>query len=635
MKIWNWLAPLMASVVIAGCGGGGGDAGTSPFPGGGGGGGNCTAGAASAAGTTCSATSIDVVASSVQVGSGGDTVTVSAVVKGPGNVGLAGAPVSFSTNTGNLTQPSVVTDASGVATVTFAAGSDRGNRTATIKAQSGSASSTIDVEVVGTTLSYSGVTTVPLAGTVNVTVKATDSKGAVVPNLPVTVTSSLNNGLSAATVTTGAQGTAALDYTATNPGTDSLAFSGGGVTITASIQISSSQFAFVAPAANTAIPVGSSQIVTVEYKVSGAPQANRLINFSTTAGTVSPTAVMTNGAGQASVIVSATTAGPGMVQATVSGGAAQATLPLSFVALSPARLVLQVSPTAIGPNSAGSTAQQTQLRATVTDANGNPVANSIVAFTRLVDPSGGNLSQASAVTDSGGQATVQYISGAGTTADGGIQLRASVLSDASVFGTTTMTVTQSALFIGLGTGNTITNVDAQTYKKDWVVYVTDSNGVAVANKDLTIKVLPVEYRKGFLVFADGGWSYDLPTLKTCANEDTNYNGVLDPGEDFNGSGNLQPGNIVLVTTTQTPNAAASGIARTDSTGRATISLLYAESYVPWIKVRLSAQATVSGTESSTSQEFYVSGLASDFTSASNPPAGTTSPFGVNACNVPN
>lgn len=633
MKIWNWLAPLMASVVIAGCGGGGADAGTSPFPTGGGG--SCAAGAASAAGATCSATAIDVIASSVQVGSGGDTVTVSAIVKGAGNVGLAGAPVVFSTNTGNLTQPSVVTDSSGVATVTFAAGSDRGNRTATIKAQSGSSSSTIDVQIVGTLLSYSGVTTVPLGGTVNVSVKATDSKGAVVPNLPITVKSSLNNGLSATTVTTGAQGTASLDYTATNSGTDSLAFMGAGVVVTASLQISSSQFAFVAPAANTAVPVGSSQIVTVEYKVAGTVQPNRLINFSTTAGTVSPTAVMTNGSGQASVVVVATTAGPGMVQATVSGGAAQATLPLNFVALSPARLVLQVSPTAIGPNSAGSVAQQTQLRATVTDNNGNPVANSIVAFTRVLDPSGGTLSQASAVTDSGGQATVQYISGAGTTADGGILLRASVLSDASVFGTTTMTVTQSALFIGLGTGNTITNVDPQTYKKDWVVYVTDSNGVAVANKDLTIKVLPVEYRKGYLTFANGAWSYDLATLKTCANEDANYNGVLDSGEDFNGSGNLQPGNVVLVTTTQTPNAAASGIARTDSTGRATISLLYAESYVPWIKVRLSAQATVSGTESSTAQEFYVVGLASDFSSATNPPAGTTSPFGVNACNVPN
>ena len=199
-----------------------------------------------------------------------------------------------------------------------------------------------------------------------------------------------------------------------------------------------------------------------------------------------------------------------------------------------------------------------------------------------------------------------------------------------------MTVTQSALFIGLGTGNVIENLDPQTYKKDWVVYVTDSNGVAVANKDLTIKVLPVEYRKGHLVF-NTVWTYDLATLQTCANEDTDYTGNLNsvPGKDFNGDGRLQPGNVVLITTTQTTTAAASGIARTDSTGRATITLLYAESYSPWVKVRLTAQATVSGTESSNAQEFYVDGLASDFTSATNPPAGVVSPFGVNPCNVPN
>ena len=198
-----------------------------------------------------------------------------------------------------------------------------------------------------------------------------------------------------------------------------------------------------------------------------------------------------------------------------------------------------------------------------------------------------------------------------------------------------MTVTQSALFIGLGTGNVIGNLDPQNYKKDWTVYVTDSNGVAVANKDLTIKVLPVEYRKGTL-FYNTVWTYDSP-LYTCANEDTDYTGQLNsiPNKDFNGDGRLQPGNVVRITTAQTPTAAPTGIARTDSNGQATITLLYAESYVPWLKVRLTAQATVSGTESSNSQEFYVEGLASDFTSVTNPPAGTTSPFGVNPCNTPN
>jgi hypothetical protein len=81
-------------------------------------------------------------------------------------------------------------------------------------------------------------------------------------------------------------------------------------------------------------------------------------------------------------------------------------------------------------------------------------------------------------------------------------------------------------------------------------------------------------------------------------------------------------------------ASGNGIARTDTTGRATISLIYAESYVPWVKVRLVAQATVAGTESSNDQLFYVVGLAADFNSATNPPAGVVSPFGVNDCATP-
>ena len=629
MNTLKWALAAMTISLVAACGGGG-NAGTAPF----GGGGGCSGSASSASSSCTAADKIDLIATSVEVGSGGDTVTVSAIVKDKNNVGLAGAPITFTATSGSLTQPQVTTNASGVATVTYAAGADRSNRTATISATSGKAKGTLDIDVVGTKLEYQGTNTVTLGSApVPVSIKATDSKGAPVPNLPVTVTSSLGNGLSATSLTTNATGTATVDYTATNPGTDSLVFTGGGTSKPTSIEISASQFAFIAPAPSASIPVNSSQVATVEYLIAGVPQASKVINFSTTSGVVTPSAT-TDALGRASVVISATTAGPGTVQATVQGAAAQANLLVNFVSLAPANLVLQISPTAIGPNAAGSTTNQAQLRATVTDVNGNPVSNTIVAFTRLLDPSQGNLPQASAVTDSSGQATVQYVSGPGTTSDNGIQLRASVLTNPAIFGDASMTVTQSALFIGLGTGNVISNLDPQTYKKDWVVYVSDSNGVPVANKDLTIKVLPVQYRKGHLVFATSSWVYDIPSLHTCANEDTDYTGILTPAKDFDGSGDLQPGNVVRITTAQTPNAAASGIARTDTNGQATITLLYAESYAPWVKVRLTAQATVSGTESTTYAEFYVPGLAEDFSTVTNPPAGVVSPFGENPCNVP-
>ncbi|HWI12305.1 MAG TPA: Ig-like group 1 domain-containing protein, partial [Burkholderiaceae bacterium] len=121
----------------------------------------------------------------------------------------------------------------------------------------------------------------------------------------------------------------------------------------------------------------------------------------------------------------------------------------------------------------------------------------------------------------------------------------------------------------------------------------------------------------------------------CTNEDANYNGVLDAGEDFNGSGSLDPGNVISVSTTGTSSGSSSGTVKTDSTGRATISLIYAESYAPWVQVKLRAEAVVSGTESSKEATFWVTGLASDFSDQTVPPAGVDSPFGENPCNVPN
>ncbi|MCU7374923.1 Ig-like domain-containing protein [Paucibacter sp. O1-1] len=107
------------------------------------------------------------------------------------------------------------------------------------------------------------------------------------------------------------------------------------------------------------------------------------------------------------------------------------------------------------------------MLAKVTDASGNPVADATVNFSQVSDPSGGRLQQASAVTDLNGVATVQYVSGAESTASGAVQLKGTVAGSTSVTGTALLTVNQSALFIALGTGNTISNFDNQTYEKNW------------------------------------------------------------------------------------------------------------------------------------------------------------------------
>lgn len=674
MNLQTGLLALGATLLISACGGGGGSAGT-PVLGSGSAASSAstTASSPSSAASSVTAASVDLIASAVQVPSGGDQVTITASVKNAGNVSMPAAPVVFSATSGTLSSAALVTDATGAATVILTAGSDRSNRSIVVTATSQAASGAITLPVVGTTLSYSGVTTVALNGTVQTTVTAKDSKGTVVSGLPVSVTSSLGNTLTAATLTTNPQGTAVVGYTASHAGTDTLAFSGGGASVSTAISISGENFAFTNPSANTSIPVGTRQALTMRYLSNGVPQASKTIAFAATAGSLSladPTAAnpclsstaagtaLTDSNGNATICIVSTTASPATVQGTligVVGVAAQATLPVTFVALTPATVVLQVSPTALSANSAGTTTQQASVVATVTDAVGNPVSGVTVNFNRIADPSGGNLDQASAVTTTGGQASVHYIAGSTSTANNGVRLQATVQGFPTVTaGTASLTVSQSALFIALGTGNSVVLLDTQTYQKDWVVYVTDANGVPVSNVSLTVKALPVLYGKGQLYFSGGAWGWSqTPTSNittdpasseplgmtpegdyVCANEDTNYNGVLDPAEDTNRDGVLQPGNVISVTGSST-SGASTGIVTTGSTGRATISLIYAKSYANWVKVRLVASAVVSGTESKTQAEFWAAGAAPDYSTQTVAPPGEFSPFGVNRCNSAN
>ncbi len=563
-------------------------------------------------------TSIELISSSTSVGTGGDGVTVRAFVKDANNNALPNIAVSFSTSSGTLAGISGVTDASGAATATISAGADRSNRNAVITVSSGTVSNTLTLPITGTRLTLSGPSALIRGTAANFDVVVTDSKSNVVPNAAITATSSLGNALLASGGNaTNASGQVRFGYTATSAGTDTLLFSGAGATVSPSpaLVISAQNFAFISPAPSSTVAVNTSQLVTVRLE-GVTPLAGNTINFAATGGTLSATTAATNAAGEASVSLTSSSAGPVTLQATVNGTATSTTLPLVVVATAPTSLVLQVTPTAVAPNIGTSTANQVQVVAKVTDATGNPVQGQTVNFSRVADPSGGNLLQASATTDASGQASVAYRPGSESTANNGVVIRGTVASAPAATGTASLTVNQTALFIALGTGNTITNLDPQTYRKDWVVYVTDSNGIPVNGATLTIKAIPIEFLVGALAWDGQSWSYIAPIWQ-CRNEDRNTNGVLDAGEDDNGDGVLWPGNVIAVTP---------GNVQTEN-GRATISLIYAESYAPWVKLKLTASATVSGTESSTSVEFVVVGDATDFNSVSNPPAGATSPFG--------
>jgi len=633
----TWLTVLAAAASLTACGGGGG-AGT-PLYGG---------SSNTPTTTTSTASAVDVSSSSLQLGSGaGESVTITVVVKGAGSVVLPDTAVTLQASSGSLAVAATKTDSSGMVTATLTPGtnaSDKANRTIRVSATSGNASGYVDVQVTGTTVAYSGATSFSAgAAASNMSLLVKDSKGAVVPGATVNVTAgTLGNALSALSATTDSNGSATFSYTPTNAGTDSLIFSALGATTTATLVISGQDFVFTSPASGTSVTVGAPTSISVRYRLNGAAVSGATVNFAATAGTLTAATATTNGSGVATTSLTSTFAGATTVTATISG-VGTISLPISYVATTPSSVVLQVSPSAIAPNTNGSVAQQSTVSARVTDVNGNPVKGVTVDFSRTADPSIGDLSAPSATTDTNGEASVKYISGPNSTATDGVKIRGTV-SGTSIFGDTQLTVNQQALFIALGTSNTISNltvngvVDETTYVKPWTVYVTDANGVAVSGKTLTIRILSVAYGKGQLAFSstDGVWeasnytgAIDVNTVMPagnilwCASEDANSNGTLDSGEDTNSSGSLEPGNVISL-------APGNSTVTTDANGRATINLLYAESYAPWVQVTLRATATVAGTESKRDATFVVSGMSSDFNKADTAPAGVVSPFGRRA-----
>jgi len=607
MKSLNFVAwgkrlpALFMAATLAACGGGGGDSGSS------------------FGGTpTKTAAKIDMSASADSVASatGDNAVTVTAVVKDSSNSALASYAVTFSASSGVLQSAPATTDASGQATVKLSAGADRSNRTIVVRATAGSVSSTVSVPVVGTKITLAGSTSLLLSGgTTMFTAKAVDSAGAAIPGATLNFQSTLGNTLSSSSATTDASGFAQVSYTPVKGGIDTLSVTGLGTSAQQQISISAQAFAFVTPATGSSLPTNAAQTVTVQIKEGTAGVAGQTVSFATTRGVVSASTAVTDASGLASTTLSSTTAGPATLTATTSNGSS-ASQTIEFVATVPATLALQANPSAVIPNTTGSSTSRSTLTAVVRDINGNPVKGATVNFS-AADPSGGSISPATAVTDATGQAQSSFIAGTVSTATNGVVVTATVASNTSISGTAKVTVNGRALFITVGTGNQIEVPNTTTYSKPFNVYVTDSNGAAIASQPVVLSVYANLYRKGKYVAGTSTWSPNVSA--TCANEDVNQNGILDPGEDTNGDGRLTPGGVALVSTTTVT---------TDATGFASFSVLYGKQYSNWTVATVKASATVAGTESTSAYgPFTLPVLAADVSDLTISPPGFISPFG--------
>lgn len=611
MSVWlkkGW-AVLLAAFVLAGCGGSGtsddtdGETPTGPTP-------------------AILELSSDLV---VLPSSGAESATLTALVKDSSNIVIPDVTVGFSASSGSLSVTQPTTDAEGKAFATLTTGGDAASRTITVTAtvNGTSLTQTLSIAVAGSQLTLTGPSSMAAGVTQDITINLRNSANTGIPSETITLTSALNNPFSNNAPVTGVTGSVTVQYTSTTGGSETITATALDGTVVATLPINISNQTFLLEQTSPAsgdIMLSGSGTVRLTWASGGAAQAGQSVTFTTTRGTIdgvgTSVSKLTDGAGQALITLTSNSAGPAVITASSASGPT-ATLNVYFAAATPSAIAVSASPASIGVGG-----QQSTISAVVRDASGNLVKGQIVDFAITSDLTSGSLSSASGTTDANGLASTVYTSSNTPSAQNGVTVSATVRGSA-VTGSVSLTVAQSPLFITIGTGNSIQEPDTTTYIKQFAIYVTDSGGVARANQSVTVSVTPllpsqgdgIAYLKGIYVWTGSFWSPAYSA--TCASEDLDQDGVLDVGEDTNADGSLTPGNKIGVGSL----GAASATVTTDSTGYALVNLRYAQQYAYWMQVQIKASASVSGTESSTTQNWVAEGLASDFNKEDTAPPG--------------
>jgi hypothetical protein len=282
------------------------------------------------------------------------------------------------------------------------------------------------------------------------------------------------------------------------------------------------------------------------------------------------------------------------------------------------------------------------ITAVVRDDNNNLVKNIPVTFTLLSDATAGGINPGQDTTDSLGRASTVYTASSVPSAKDGIVIEAAIPATYGVSPVTiALTVANQDLFVTHGLSEKVIAETSASYAHPGTLFVIDSAGNPVAGATVNLTVIPTRYEKGYRVWDGVVWApwstvtagvVDFPM--SCANEDfltgdptKDGNGVLDAGEDINGSGSLESGNVATVERTLT----------TDEFGMAEFNVRYPKDMAHWTQVKLVLTAgEISGTETTDSSEFILWAADSDVGEIGKTPPGATSPFGEGtACTDPN
>lgn len=602
------------------------------------------------------AASIRLFASSQQIASSGaQTIELSAIAKDENNNLLEGVTINFAADSGALVKvinaagdSSEKTGPDGKVTMLLSTEDEPSNRIIAVTVTSGDITDSLDIEVVGTTLTLTGSSSLALNDEATYIVNVLDSDGKGVAKTEVTI--SLSEATTAAEITipataiTDAEGQATIKLTGTTGGTNNITVTALGATANQDVSVQADSFLFtrfsngvntVNPSSSPVVPdvsLAQTASVTLTWQREGTVVPDSTpVTFTTTRGVLTLDNATTVD-GKVTATLTSIDAGKALVTFvgtdTVNGSVIELTnqLEFEFFADTAATIKAQASPNSIGPNQQTST-----ISVVVKDANGNLVKNKKIKFV-LEDISGGSIFPATAVTDSNGSASTIYTSNS-TSAKDAVSVTAVVEANPGITNTVTLTVSERELFITVGTGNELEEFTDTVYRQRYSIFVTDINSNAVEGVELTASAIPENYYKGLWVqvyegitfknWAPAGSAGGSP--ERCSNEDINFNGILDSGEDFNGDGELTPGNIVSI-------KSSTGSFITAADGSALILVDYPQSYGRWLDIKLIVSGKVTGSESSTQTIFTLPVSAIDVNQENVTPPnqgiGTRGPFGL-------
>lgn len=411
----------------------------------------------------------------------GQTVTVRASVT-TSTQDPSGIPVNFSvTSGGGSITASGTTDATGVATATYAAPTTQ-TGLATITANTGnfSAQTLIDV-IAGAPFSINvTVASSPVVpgDTATITAQVLDSQGNPVDagqrvDFAINGANTSASSLSASNAITDGNGNVSVSFVAgtalgAGMGSEIVSLTAGSASTIAPVDIdpAAQRVDNVIMVVDTVqMTAGGSQGVTATVtSSSGQRLAGQTVSFTATAGSFAPTSAVTDSNGQAQAVYTAS-ATAGHVTLTAAAGGHVSDQGVTVSAGVAAAITVSAAPGTVAPGKTSS------IIARVVDGGGNPVSGHTVQFSTTA----GTLASASATTDSNGFATVNF-----TAPASGTSTIAAKVTPENVSSTTTVTVDSAASIVG---GITVTNITGSIPADGVTVatvraHVTDSTGAA-------------------------------------------------------------------------------------------------------------------------------------------------------------